>query len=189
MKKYSKILLLLCSIGVLSSCATAVIGGAAIGTGVAVGTDDRGTGTVYDDQKLSSRAKDIANAINSKGSYTISSYNGHILLAGQVPTGEDKEKIYNSVSNMNGINGVWNYLSVGKNQSIGQISTDTYLTSAAKSRLIAQKDVNTNNIKVVTCNGIVYLMGNKVGSMVEVEGAISGIKEIDGVKGVVNLIQ
>lgn len=172
----------------LCSCAAAVIGGTAVGTGVAVGTDDRGTKTVYNDQSLGNRAKDIATAINSKGSYTISSYNGIILLAGQVPTQSDKDKIYSSVKNMSGIAGVNNYLEVGKNQSMGQITEDTYLTSTAKSRLIAQKDVNTNNIKVVTCNGVVYLMGDKAGNSAQIAGAVNGIKEINGVKKVVNLI-
>ena len=179
------------SVGVsMASIIGTLIGGAAaIGTGVAVETDDRGGKIVYDDQKLAGKAKDIASSINSNGSYTISSYNGHILLAGQVPNKSDRDKIGSSVSNINGIKGVWNYLTVEKNQSVAQISKDTYFTSAAKSRLIAQKDINTNNIKVVTCNGIVYLMGSKVGSIDQLNGAISGIKEIDGVKGVVNLVQ
>lgn len=177
---------LVCTL-VLSSCAATVIG-AGVGTGVAIGTDDRGSKNVFDDQSLSSKAKDIANAIDSKGSYTFSSYNGKILLAGQVPNQFDKDSIYSAVQKMNNINGVWNYLTVSKNQSFGQVSTDTYLTSAAKSRLIAQKDVNTNNIKVVTCNGVVYLMGNKAGNSNQLQGAISGIKSIDGVKNVINLI-
>ena len=189
MKRFESVILL-SSFLLLNSCATAVIGGAAaIGTGVAVETDDRGGKIVYDDQKLASKAKNIASSINSNGSYTISSYNGHILLAGQVPNKSDRDKIGSSVSNINGIKGVWNYLTVEKNQSVAQISKDAYFTSAAKSRLIAQKDINTNNIKVVTCNGIVYLMGSKVGSLDQLNGAISGIKEIDGVKGVVNLVQ
>lgn len=188
MKKHLKIITLTVGVLSLSSCAAAVIGGTAAGTGVAIGTDDRGTKSVFDDQSLGNRAKDIATAINSKGSYTISSYNGIILLAGQVPTQSDKDKIYSSVQNMSGIKGVANYLEVGKNQSMGQISKDVYLTSSAKSRLIAQKDVNTNNIKVVTCNGVVYLMGAKAGNSTQISGAISGIKEIDGVKNVVNLI-
>lgn len=182
-----KVLLIGLTSLLLCSCAATIIG-AGVGTGVAVGTDNRATGTIFDDQSLSSKAKDIANAIDSKGSYTFSSYNGKILLAGQVPNQYDKDSIYNAVQKMNNINGVWDYLSVEKNQSIGQISTDTYLTSAAKSRLIAQKDVNTNNIKVVTCNGVVYLMGHDAGNKTEIDAAIDGIKSIDGVKNVIDLI-
>lgn len=170
----------------LSSCAATVIGVAA-GTGAAIGTDDRGGSTVFDDQSLSNKAKSIAEAIEPKGSYTVSAYNGQILLAGQVPNQYDKDVIYSSVKNMNNINGVWNYLTVEKNQSLGQITTDTYLTSAAKSRLIAQKNINTNNIKVVTCNGVVYLMGSDIGSNYQLSSAITGIRGIEGVKDVVNL--
>lgn len=186
-----KLLILIGVSGLLSSCATAVIGTgvAAVGTGVAVGTDNRGGSGVVDDQDLSSSAKDIASAVAPKGSYTISAYQGHILLAGQVPTAADKNNVEVAVMKTNGAKGVYNYLTVGPNQSFGQMTTDTYLTTAAKSRLIAQKDVNTNNIKVVTCNGVVYLMGAKVGNGTQVAGAIQGINQIDGVKKTINLLQ
>lgn len=182
--------MLLLSVLSMSGCATAYIAGgaAAVGTGVAVATDDRGVDTEYDDQRLADRAKDIASDINSKGSYTVSAYQGTVLMAGQVPSAADKAKIIQSVQSMNGARGVWDYLTVSRNQSVGQISEDSYLTSAAKTRLIAQKNVNTNNIKVVTCNGVVYLMGHKAGDPVEIDGAADGIREISGVKRVVNLI-
>lgn len=189
MKKiYISVLLL--SVLSMSGCATAyVAGGAAvIGTGVAVATDDRGASTEYDDQRLADRAKDIAGDISSKGSYTVSAYEGTVLMAGQVPSQADKIKIIQSVQDMSGVRGVWDYLTVSHDQSVGQISEDSYLTSAAKTRLIAQKNVNTNNIKVVTCNGVVYLMGRKAGDPVEIDGAADGIREISGVRRVVNLI-
>ena len=187
-----KKILILLGVGLLlSSCAAAVIGtgAAAVGTGVAVGTDDRGGSGVVDDQDLASSAKDIASAVAPKGSYTIAAYQGQVLLAGQVPNNYELNNVATAVAKTHGAKGVYNYLTVSPNQSFGQMTTDTYLTTAAKSRLIAQKDVNTNNIKVVTCNGVVYLMGAKVGDGTQVAGAIQGINQIDGVKKTVNLLQ
>lgn len=185
------LILLLSGVMLMSSCATAVVAGAgaAVGTGVAVGTDDRGANTVFSDSDLASKAKDIANSINSNGSYTVSAYNGKVLLAGQVPSYKSRGDIVASVQSMNGVKGVWDYMTVGPNQSFGQVTKDTYITSATKTRLIAQKDVNTNNIKVVTCDGVVFLMGDDIGDQKQLISAISGIRTIDGVRNVVDFTQ
>jgi len=42
---------------------------------------------------------------------------------------------------------------------------------------------------VVTCAGVVYLLGKDAGNKIQINGAISGIREISGVKEVVNLIK
>ena len=65
---------------------------------------------------------------------------------------------------------------------------DAYLTTEAETRLISQKDVNTNNIKVVTSNGVVYLLGKQAGKADQIQAEIVGIKGINKVHGVVNLI-
>ncbi|HMT03097.1 MAG TPA: BON domain-containing protein, partial [Burkholderiales bacterium] len=123
------------------------------------------------------------------GSFTIASYAQEILLAGQVATLKDKDKAEIAVKNTAGVKKVWNYLTIKTPETVVDISNDAYLTSAAKTRLIAQKQVNANNIKVVTCAGVVYLLGKDAGDSTQINGAIEGIKQIDGVKLVVNLIQ
>jgi osmotically-inducible protein OsmY len=95
---------------------------------------------------------------------------------------------YLAVTNTTGVNKVWNYLTVGENEDSKDIAKDAYLTSAAKTRLIAQKGVNTNNIKVVTSNKVVYLLGNNAGDPAQLKAAIVGIKGISDVHDVVNLI-
>lgn len=169
-------------------CAATVIG-AGVGTAAAVGTDTRGGGGVIDDQSLEHNVNNVLSAQVPNGSFTVASYDQNVLLTGQVPTPEDKEKAELAVTNTAGVKKVWNYLTMAVNESIGDISHDAYLTSMAKSRLIAQKGVNTNNIKVVTSNDVVYLLGKNAGDPVQINGAVKGIESISGVKKVVNLIQ
>lgn len=172
-----------------SGCAATVIG-AGVGTAAAVGTDSRGSTVVVDDQTLEHRVNNALDAIVPNGSYTVASYSQNVLLAGQVPTPEDMDKAELAAVNAKGVKKVWNYLTVGVNETLGDISHDTYLTSLAKTRLIGQTKVNTNNIKVVTCSSVVYLMGDSsAGDPVQIAGAIKSIKTINGVKGVVDLIQ
>ena len=122
------------------------------------------------------------------GSYTVASYDQKVLVAGQVPTIHAKAQAQDAAMQIEGVKKVYNYLTVTKNQSAASIAKDAYLTSTAKSRLIAQKDVNANNIKVVSTNGVVYLLGRDAGAPHQIKGAIAGIRNISGVKNVVNLI-
>ncbi|MCC2644955.1 MAG: hemolysin [Burkholderiales bacterium] len=187
LSKFMIIILALSSAG----CAAALIGaGAAAGTAAAVGTDSRGGEKVVSDQVLVRRVNNVLDAQVPNGSFTIASHNQKVLLAGQVSSQEEKDKAETAVINTAGVKKVWNYLTISVNETVGDISHDTYLTSLAKSRLIGQKHVNTNNIKVVTCNNVVYLLGDrKAGDKVQIDGAVAGINDISGVKNVVNLIQ
>lgn len=173
---------------VLNGCAPTIIGVGA-GSAAAVVTDSRGGRVVVDDQTLEHRINNVLNAQVSNGSFTIASYNQNVLLSGQVPTVEDRDKAELAVINTEGVKKVWNYLTISINENLGDITTDSYITSVAKTRLIAQKGVNANNIKVVSCAGVVYLLGGrKAGNTKQINGAIKGIKEISGVKNVINLI-
>ena len=173
-----------------ASCTTAVIGGvvAAGGAGAATATDARGGSTVIDDQSLEHSVNNVLSAEIPDGSFTVASYNRGILLAGQVPTQADKDKSEDAVLNTAGVRRVFNVLSVAPNEDAGAVSKDAYLTSAAKSRLIAQKGVNANNIKVVTSSKIVYLLGSDAGKPHQIRAAITGIKSISGVRHVVSYI-
>jgi osmotically-inducible protein OsmY len=172
----------------MTGCAATVIG-AGVGTAAATGTDARGGGSVVDDQLLEHKVNSVLDAQVPNGSFTVASYDSDILLAGQVPSQKEYNKANLAVENTEGVKKVLNHLKIGKKESIGDISKDAYITSAAKTRLIAQKEVNTNNIKVVTCAGVVYLLGKDAGNKIQINGAISGIREISGVKEVVNLIK
>lgn len=181
---------LLVSAGIIlgtASCAATVITGAAAGTATA--TDSRGGGNVIKDQGLEHDVNNVLSAQVPSGSYTVASYAGNVLLAGQVPNATIKAKAETATANVVGVKKVWNYLNIGPSEGVSAISQDAYLTSAAKTRLIAQKGVNANNIKVVTENAVVYLLGYKAGTTAGISAAINGIEEIDGVKKVVNLIK
>jgi osmotically-inducible protein OsmY len=174
---------------IMSGCAAAVVG-AGLGAAVAVGADSRGSTVVVDDKTLAYNVTDAVETAVPNGSFTIASYNQMILLAGQVPTPDDRDHAELATINTEGVKKVWNYLSLSVNETAGDLTQDAYITSLAKSRLLGQSGVHSNNVKVVTCSGVVYLLGDQnAGDTVQIDGAIKGIKQINGVKNVVNLIQ
>ncbi|MCX8515000.1 MAG: BON domain-containing protein [Burkholderiales bacterium] len=187
MKQFSYVLLIFVT-SLIVGCAATVVG-AGVGTVAATTTDDRGFKTVIADQDLEHKVNNVLSAQVPNGSFTIASYDSQVLVAGQVANENDYDKINQAVNNTNGVKKFWNYVSVSPKETIGAVSKDTYITSIAKTRLIGQNGVNANNIKVVTCSGVVYLLGRNAGEKYQIKGAISGIKQIDGVKAVINLIK
>ena len=172
---------------VVISCITPCI---AIAADVSAATADakHSIENAVDNQTLEYKVNQVLKNQVPEGSFTVVSYGQKILLAGQVPSDSDKAKAETAAVNTAGVKKVWNYLTVGANEDTKAITSDAYLTSAAKTRLLAQKGVNSNNIKVVTSNKVVYLLGQKAGKSSQVKAAIVGIKGIDGVQDVVSLI-
>lgn len=153
------------------------------------GTPTRTVGDTLDDQSLAHNVNNVLSAQISDGSFTIVSYGSKILLAGHVSRSTDISKAIRGARDTKGVSFVWNYLTVGNSETASDISKDAYLTIAVKTRLIAQKNINTNNIKVVTSNRVVYLLGSNAGSKNQLKDAIEGIRQIAGVNDVVNLIE
>ena len=81
---------------------------------------------------------------------------------------------------------VFNYLTVNPYPAL---NTNSSITSDAKNRLDKQNDLNSDLIKVVTVDDVVYIMGSNVGNLNSLKKAINGIYSIDNVQKVVNLEQ
>ncbi|MDD3265571.1 MAG: BON domain-containing protein [Burkholderiales bacterium] len=183
----NKNLLKLTAVIALSSsmfgCAAAVVGGVAAGatTGVAVAEDPRSSSGVFDDQGLRSKVSDAVTA-TVPGNIEVTSYNARILLSGQVSNAEGKSKAEAMAKQVPGVKSVYNYLEVGKNQSATQSSKDAYITSAVKSKLLFTKNVDSNDVKVVTTNGVVYLLGMvdeyQANKMTEAARQVSDVKRV-----------
>lgn len=156
----------------------------------ASGTTTSASNTSFlDNQSLEHTSKKVLKRNYPSSRFSVVAYDNNVLLLGQIPTQAMKDAAAAKVKALPKVANVWNYLEVGKKISAGQVTKDGYLTTGAKTRLIAQKEVNTNNIKVVTENSTVYLLGKDIGNRTELDGAIVGIKSIAGVKNVVDLTE
>jgi osmotically-inducible protein OsmY len=170
----------------LTGCFSPVI--SAVSMGVQTGLDPRDAETVVTDKALGTKLS--ANLLNEypQASFTTVAYDHEVLLAGQVPDKMTEKSAVEFVSKTDGVKLVYNYLTIGPNQSPATITTDTYLTSRAKAEIINTQGVKQINTKVVSCNGVVYILGKNPATQQDMNQAINAIKQIDGVKSVVNLI-
>jgi osmotically-inducible protein OsmY len=122
----------------------------------------RTTGAYIDDgaiESLVTRAIRSSDPEFESAHLVVVSYNALVLLAGQVETEALQEKATQVASSLAKVRGVHSELEVGGPTSLMARSNDAWLTSKVKSKLIANKRLQGSRIKVVTENGVVYLMG------------------------------
>ncbi|MCB6182623.1 BON domain-containing protein [Leeia sp. TBRC 13508] len=154
-------ILLLASLAapLLSGCVAAVAGGVAVGAMSA--NDRRTTGTQIEDQSIESKAESrISAKYGDKVAHVnVISFNRHALLTGEVADAATKVDIEKMVRAVPNVAGVHNELTIAPVSSFSDRTSDGYITSKVKARLVDSKQVSTNHVKVVTERKIVYLMG------------------------------
>lgn len=143
----------------LSGCAAALVGATAVG--ISAATDTRSVGTQLDDQTIEIRTitalKGEDRLDNSR--VKVVSFNRAVLLLGQVSDSSLRDLATHIVRNVEGVQRVHNELQVAPVISLGQISKDTYITSKIKAKFVTDEMIKATDIKVVTENAEVALMG------------------------------
>ena len=125
-----------------------------------VATDRRSPQTQVADQTIELRADlRVSEALAQRGHVSVVSFYRKVLLTGEVPTADDRQRAQAAVAGVPEVAGVVNELAVMPDSTLGQRSNDTYLTSKVKAGLLNANGVPGNSIKVVTERGTVYLMG------------------------------
>ena len=187
-KKLSLILLLPL---LLSGCAAAVIGaGAAAGTTATVAHDRRTTGTFIEDEAIELKAVKSFYSdkeINDSSHINVTSYNTVVLITGETPSEDIRQRIVNIVKTTPKVTHVYDELTIAAPSSWTSRSSDSLITSKVKIRLLTLKNFDATRIKVVTEKGIVYLMGliRRVESYI----ATGETQQVGGVQKVVKLFQ
>ena len=142
----------------LSACAPLIVGGAVVGGVMAV--DRRTAGTQIEDEGIELRAANrIREALGDRAHVNVTSYNRQVLLTGEVATAQDRQAVEQMVSQVENVRSVVNDLAVMPPSTLGQRSTDTFITGKVRASLVDAQDISANSFKVVTERNTVYLMG------------------------------
>ena len=160
---FKKLVFVLGSAMLLQGCVAAAIGGAAVAGATKVATDPRSMGTQLDDETLESKVNSAIKKdqqIKSEARSSVTSYSGRILLTGQVPNENLREVASSLAKGVQNVNDVYNEVRVGPKVDFAQISKDSWITSQIKSKMLLDSKVKTSDVKVVTENNEVFLMGN-----------------------------
>lgn len=146
----------------LQGCITAaVVSSAAVATKVA--TDPRSAGRQLDDETLEEKVAYNLNQdaqLKEEARINVVAYNGKVLLIGQAPNDSAKEQARNISAGVDGVSNVYDEIRVGEKIGVIQIGKDSLITAKIKSHLLANSEVKATEVKVITENGEVFLMGN-----------------------------
>ncbi len=185
---FKKLAFILGTTIMLQGCVAAVLGGAAAGTKVA--TDPRTMGTQLDDETLEIKVENAVEKdeqIDSEGRVNAVSYSGRVLLIGQVPNESAKQTATELAKGVEGVTDVYNELRTGAKITIGQITKDSWITTQVKSKMLIDDRVKTTDVKVITENGEVFLLGNVTRSQADAAADIAS--RISGVQKVVKVFK
>lgn len=147
----------------LSGCA-GIVGGGLVASSV---IDRRSGGSQADDEIMEQRIKSKAQAILRKHSIqgfqphiSVVSYNRRILLLGQVSSDNDSQIAEQIARSELSAVAVYNYIMVvPHNRTLMNVSNDTAVTARVRANLVTVPGVYPGHVKVVTYNGITYVMG------------------------------
>ncbi len=165
----------------LSACAPLIVGGAVVGGVMAV--DRRTTGTQIEDEGIELRAANrIRETLGDRVHVNVTSYNRQALLTGEVPNAQDRQTVEQIVSQVENTRSVVNDLAVAPNSSLGQRSSDTFITGKVRASLVDAQDISANSFKVVTERNIVYLMGRvsqrEANRATEIARGVSDVRKV-----------
>jgi osmotically-inducible protein OsmY len=142
----------------LSGCA--VVAGGAAATGALMIEDRRSAGTYLVDEEIELKAAGRLNDARIEGVHAnFTSFNRRVLITGEVPTEAVKAQVAEMVRGLPNVREIANELAVAAPTSLGSRTGDGYVTAKIKTRFLDDKRFAAHHVKVVTENGVAYLMG------------------------------
>ena len=115
----------------------------------------RSLGAMLDDESIETKA--LVNIRKTsptldKAHLVVVSYNGNVLLAGQVRNYDDQQRAAEAVSVLKQVRRVTNELTIAPNTGFWAGLSDSWITTKLKAKC-------GNDVKVVTEQGVTYLLG------------------------------
>ena len=173
----------------LQGCAPAAVTGATTVVST-LAADRRTTGTVIEDEAIEIKSRlALADqkALNKRVHINFNSFNTWVLVSGEAPTEEDRQAVIELVKNIEKVTQVFDEITIAAPSSLLSRSADTVVSAKIKAKLIAENDLSTLHIKVVTQNGVTFLMG--LVSREEGDIATEIARRTGGVQKVVKLFE
>ncbi|MES2142564.1 MAG: BON domain-containing protein [Pseudomonadota bacterium] len=164
-----------------------VAGGATTGGLV---TDPRSLTTIKDDEKINFKVnRKLASdeVLASETHISAVSYNGVVLLTGQAYDEELRSRAEQYAKEVPAVKRVFNEITLGIPTAAFRRAKDIGITSTVKTKMFANRELRSNNFKVVTENGVVFILG--IATQKQAQLAVSIARKSAGVKKVVKLIE
>jgi len=178
-------LLCICML-LLNSCST-VISATTGDEGVQENRGRRSIGAMFDDSSIETSVEVNLNAADEglkKAHINVISFNGVVLIVGQVASQELKNLATRVANTPTRVKAVHNELEVAGATTFLSRSNDAFLSTKLKTLMLADPTVSGMRTKVITENGVVYLMG-----LVTQQEANLAVDLVSNAKGVTKVVR
>ena len=170
----------------LSGCVAVAVAGAAASMVV---YDRRSVVAIESDARIFYQVRKaiIPNPAFRDARIVVVSFNNVVLLAGEAPSVSLRVIAEKIAQQTPGVRHVYDEIVVGPAIPLTQQSKDSWITSEVRTQMLAKKGLGSGSIRVVTENGVVFLMG--VVSSDQANLAVEVARQVSGVRKVVKVFQ
>lgn len=145
----------------------------------------RTPGEVVDDLAIARTAAERIDAADERlaaSHVNVTSYHGILLLTGEVQDETLRGRAESAVAGLRDVRAVHNELTVGSPTGFVARANDGWLAAKVMSKFARSADVDMGRIKVVTTDGVVYLMGvlprQQANAAAEAARTIFGVRKV-----------
>ena len=173
-------------VSLLSGCVAAVVAGAAAGMVV---YDRRSISTIESDARIFHKIhkKIVSDKRFNDSRIVVVSFNQVVLLIGQTPNASLKVSAEKIAQTTPAVKRVYNEVSIGYPIPLSQRTNDSMITTQVRATMLGKKGLESGSIRIVTENGIVYLMG--IATHEQANLAVDAARHVSGVRKVVKVFQ
>ncbi len=170
-------------IGCVAAVPIALVAGATAGGAVIY--DKRSFNTMSEDQNARSYAQRWLNSdpvLKGHSHISVAVFNNIALLVGQAQTPEIRARAYQIISRVKNIKRIYNEITIEGPTSTLQRTSDSWITTKVRTAMLTKSGLRSTNLKVITENGVVYLMGavtrKQAALATDVARRVSGVTKV-----------
>lgn len=152
--------LTLCGSLLLNGCAEVI--NATTKNPIEMKANERTMGAKLNDNEIETAAKvniKKADPQLESAHVNIDSFNGIVLLTGQVPNEELRNLVADTVYKLSPVREIHNELEISDPTNFAARAKDTWISTKIKAQLVADSETESRRIHFVTENQVVFLMG------------------------------
>lgn len=184
-----RLLTLVCLTFTLQGCIF-VAGAAAGAAAIAVVYDHRTISNTLQDNQISKKISDKIRsipALRDESHIDVTVFNRVVLLTGETPSAAWRQQAEDIARSVPHVSKIYNQITIqGPTSSLTRTS-DSWITTKIKGQMLATEDLKSGSIKVVTENGVVYLLGIVTRQQADI--AVDIARQVSGVQKVVKVFQ
>lgn len=184
LQKFSTNVVILSTLLCLNGCVAPLIMGGTAAAGM-IATREKGIGGSLTDSNICTKVKlSIYNfSADLHAKVSVSVQNQEVLLTGVVPDASLAQEAERIAKSVEGVKSVINNIETEGEESLGSMTSDSWITTRIRSSLLFEKDLYSLNYTVETANSVVYLTGigqdeNEVNRVVEIARNVGGVKKV-----------